>query len=82
MAGKKVFTLEKLRKRPSPYERVAGQCPFHQGKVGVLNIFLPIFPDFQLTIPEWEYIIYAEIAGRGSKMPGGVRDRRLSELKP
>ena len=67
MAGKTLFMLEKLRKRPSPYERAAGQCPFHQGKIGVLNIFLPIFPDFQLTIPGWEYIIYAEITGHSTK---------------
>ena len=67
MAGKSLFMLEKLRKRPSPYERVAGQCPFHQGKIGVLNIFLPIFLDFQLTIPGGEYIIYAEITGHSTK---------------
>ena len=27
MAGKTLFMLEKLRKRPSPYERAAGQSP-------------------------------------------------------
>ena len=67
MAGKSLFMLEKLRKKILFWESLARQCPFHQGKIGVLNIFLPIFPDFQLTIPGGEYIIYAEITGHSTK---------------
>ena len=67
MAGKTLFMLEKLRKKILSWESLAGRCPFHPGKIEVLNIFLPILPDFQLTIPGGEYIIYAEITGHSTK---------------
>ena len=51
MAGKKVFTLEKLRKRSSPYERVAGPWALPSGKDRSFKYLFTDFPGFPIDNP-------------------------------